>query len=183
MITPQRAARSLTHVENSTVPLARQRSPRRVQVSAVIDLCDSSDEDVVEDVKPDLGAPALPPHPKTPASDPGNAPRTPVKRQDPVPLTPATPAPPIRPSKLADFLSSLEPDRHLERYIALFGRSNLEIDDPRQLLSIARGPQEELDELVAELGKEVDGLKGMPTFWQRIFRRLLLAAADRGGQE
>lgn len=183
MLATPHAARSRAHVETSPIQQARQGSPRRAQPQAVtpvavIDLCDSSDEDV----KPDLSAPARLPRPTPPVDGLANASLARLERQDPAPLSPATPAAPTRSSKLADFLSSLEPDRHLERYLAVFGRSNLEIDDPRKLLSVARGPPEELDELVAELGKEVDGVKGMPTFWQRIFRRLLVAAADSGGR-
>ncbi|KAG0662532.1 hypothetical protein C6P46_003274 [Rhodotorula mucilaginosa] len=137
----------------------------------MIDLRDASDEEV----KPEPRAPVVPPTPPAPGS--ANSSLAQLKRQDPAPVSPATTPAPIRSSKLADFLSSLEPGRHLERYHALFGRSNLEISDPEQLLSFARGPEEELDELVAELGKEVDGLKGMPKMWQGIFRRLLLTAA------
>ncbi|GAA5983131.1 hypothetical protein JCM10908_000168 [Rhodotorula pacifica] len=86
-------------------------------------------------------------------------------------------------NKLAKFLSALEPDRNFEQYLHLFGRSNLNVIHPRQLLSFARGPAEELDGLLFELGREVDGIKGMPTLWQRIFRRLLLAAAERDQNE
>ena len=125
----------------------------------MIDLRDASDEEV----KPEPRAPVVPPTPPAPGS--ANSSLAQLKRQDPAPVSPATTPAPIRSSKLADFLSSLEPDRHLE------------ISDPEQLLSFARGPEEELDELVAELGKEVDGLKGMPKMWQGIFRRLRLTAA------
>lgn len=134
---------------------------------------DASDEEV----EPEPRAAGPLPHPTPPAAGSAHISLARLERQDPAPLSPATPAAPTDSSKLADFLSSLEPDRHLERYLALFGHSNLEIDDPAQLLSFARGPGEELDELVAELGKEVDGVKGMPKMWQGIFRRLLLAAA------
>ncbi|KWU47100.1 hypothetical protein RHOSPDRAFT_31235 [Rhodotorula sp. JG-1b] len=144
--TPQPASGSSTPAASSSRPQADQtphqgmRSP--VAPVDTIDLCDSSDEDI----KPDLGTPAHFPRPTPPAAGPSNAPLTPLNPLNLAPLSPATPATPTRVSKLADFLSSLEPDRHLERYHALFGRSNLEISDPEQLL-------------------QVDGIKGMPRMW------------------
>ncbi|GAA5983128.1 hypothetical protein JCM10908_000167 [Rhodotorula pacifica] len=113
------------------------------------------------------------PVPAIPRASPAAGPASASNPPPQVPQAAAPPVPPAAPqaapalpvnrnrdsASLADFLSSLEPDRHFERYVSHFRRCNL--DEPEQLLSFARGPSEELDALLAELGKDADGIKGM----------------------